>query len=164
MSAIQTFAGAVAGNKSRTKNQIRKARRTSGALADNASVQGQLLIAKTLTQGALSTAREEIGIERDYVASADSSAGKLLRAGQSGGQLVGVMLTITIAAAVGFIGTKVTSEIDDSIDTTAGSNYDNASNSISSGFADAMGLSDIVFLVLMFSVIMGVLLAFRQRR
>lgn len=189
---------------------------------------------------------------------------RVIRVGQSSTQLVGVMLTIVIAAAVGFVGTKVTSEIDQSSDfdtadaqtvtnesytanfsdthvrpvnaendpaleddddvfgdfednevvyrtsdgeaqLTEGTDYDwfahngtvklynttatqgsdsdpngtyavtynytdqpteygNTSESISGGFTDAMGLTDIIFLILMFGVIMGVLLAFRGRR
>lgn len=122
------------------------------------------LVAQTLTLGARESARRELETEKEYVAGADSKVGTVLRASQSGSQLVGVMLTIVIAAAVGFVGTKVTSEIDASIETTAGSKYDNASNSIGEGFADAMGLTDIVFLVLMFTVIIGALLAFRGAR
>ena len=89
--------------------------------------------------------------------------GKVLRTGQTGDRLIGVMLVIVIAAAIGFVGVDVTSEIDDSIDVTAGSNFDDAKSNISGGFTDAMGLTDIVFIVLMFSVILSALLAFRVR-
>lgn len=40
-------------------------------------------------------------------------------------------------------------------------NFGDAKNNLSGGYASAMGLSDIAFLVLMFSVILGALLAFR---
>jgi hypothetical protein len=116
------------------------------------------------TDGAAGTARAEIAREREYVNGAESTFGRVLRAGQSGGNLVGVMLTITIAAAVGFVGTVVISELDDSIETSNGTHYDNASDDIASGFSDAMGLSDIVFLVLMFGVVLAALLGFRGRR
>lgn len=88
---------------------------------------------------------------------------RVLRTGQTGDRLVSVMLVIVIAAAIGLIGTDVTEEIDSSISVTAGSNFDDAANNISSGYASAMGLTDIVFIVLMFSVILGALLAFRAR-
>jgi len=80
------------------------------------------------------------------------------QAGQTAGdQLVNVMLVITVAAAIGFVGTKVISEIDSSISVTQGSDFDHAIDNISGGYADAMGLSDIVFIVLMFGVILVVL-------
>lgn len=179
------------------------------------------------------------------------------RAGQSGDQLVNVLLVIVIAVAIGFIGVDVNEEIDSSTDvgdldgedvtvrnettdtivfngsrgTTSQSFYqvndewraasfdddevafnnsdaeltedtdytwftgngtfrfentsaiDNntkanvtynytetrndfslANDNLSGGFADAMGLVDIVFIVLLFGVILSVLLAFRMRR
>lgn len=122
------------------------------------------LVAQTKVKGPLQTLKDEVSRDKRHVGRASSTAGKLLRAGQSGSQLVGVMLTITLAAAIGFVGTKVTAEIDESIDTQAGSNYAQAEDNISAGFADAMGLTDIVFLVLMFGVILGALLAFRSQR
>lgn len=153
---------------SRTETVQKAARRKASAGATELTD----LVARAVIQGARPTAREEIERDRKWVADADSTAQKMLRAGQSGGQLVGVMLTITIAAAIGFVGIKINSSVEDSItdkdlqntDDVNQSVYENASESISGGFSDAMGLSDIVFLVLMFSVIMGVLLAFRARR
>lgn len=121
------------------------------------------IAADTTVQGPTATARQEVQKEREFISGANTRLGKLMRAGQTSGQLVAVMLTITVAAAIGFVGTKVISEMDSSIDTTDGTVYDNASTSISQGFADAMGLTDIVFLVLMFGVILGALLAFRSR-
>lgn len=168
--AMQTAAGKVAGAMTGepTRNEIRKQRRRAGDAAGQFARDGftefNRLQAAVKTFGALSTAKKEIGKDAEYVAEADGALATVARAGQTGGQLVGVMLTITLAAAIGFVGTKVISEIDGSIDTTDGTNYDNASDSIGGGFADAMGLTDIVFLVLMFSVILGALLAFRGQR
>jgi len=124
-----------------------------------------------MRKGAVETTKQEIQRERDFIADANTRLGTVLRAGQTSGQLVAVMLTITVAAAIGFVGTKVISELDSSItdknlsDTDAANQtvYENASESVGSGFADAMGLTDIVFLVLMFGVILGALLAFRGR-
>ena len=135
-----------------------------GSLMAGGFSEFQRLYTKTQFEGAAWTAKDELKKDAEYVTDADSTLGTIMRAGQSGGQLVGVMLTITLAAAIGFVGTKVTSEIDSSIDTKQGTAYDNASNSIGNGFADAMGLTDIVFLVLMFGVILGALLAFRGQR
>jgi len=122
--------------------------------------------------GVLETAREEISTERDYVAGADSPASTMLRAGQSGGQLVAVMITIVIAAAIGFVGTSVIATLQGSvterdiseIDPQNRTIYENTSDSIGGGFTDAMALTDVVFLVLMASVVLGALLAFRGAR
>jgi len=141
-------------------NMARSAAQTIGKRGAREAMK---LYARSQTRGAAQVAREELEHDKAQIADADGLGATMLQAGQSGSELVGVMLTITIAAAVGFVGTKVTSEIDSSIDTTDGTNYDNASDSISQGFADAMGLTDIVFLVLMFTVIIGALLAFRSR-
>lgn len=139
------------------------ARSAASTIGKRGAREAMKLYARTRTRGVGQVAREELEHDKEQIADADGLGATMLQAGQSGSELVGVMLTITIAAAVGFVGTKVTSEIDSSIDTTDGTNYDNASDSISQGFADAMGLTDIVFLVLMFTVIIGALLAFRSR-
>jgi len=95
---------------------------------------------------------------------------KYARGQLGGGRLVRVMLVIVIAAAVGYIGVKLNSELQNSIngdltsiDAGNQTRYENASESIAEGFADAMGLTDIVFIVLMFGVILGVLMVFRAR-
>lgn len=135
----------------------------SDFLADGAKEAGRLQM-DTEEKGAVQTAKDELEAEKAHVNGAESTLGKLMRAGQSGTNLVGVMLTITLAAAVGFVGTVVISELDSSINIEAGTEYQNASDSIAGGFADAMGLSDIVFLVLMFGVVLAALLGFRGRR
>jgi hypothetical protein len=169
-STLTATAGNVVGKMTPepTRNQIRKQRRRAGDAAQGFATDGfsefNRLQAMVQTYGALTTAKKELEKDKEYVEEADGTLRTLARAGQTGGQLVGVMLTITLAAAIGFVGTKVISEIDGSIDTTEGTNYDNASDSIGGGFADAMGLTDIVFLVLMFSVILAALLAFRGQR
>ncbi|MFW5956750.1 MAG: hypothetical protein ACOCQY_05040 [Halorhabdus sp.] len=122
--------------------------------------------------GVLDTARQELATEREYVSGADSTASTMLRAGQSGGQLVAVMITIVIAAAVGFVGTTVIASLEDSvtdenvseIDPENRTIYENTTHEIGGGFADAMSLTDVVFLVLMASVVLGALLAFRGAR
>lgn len=179
---------------------------------------------------------------------------RVLRVGQTspGDNLINIMLVIVIAAAVGFVGTDVTEELDENAEVglegddftvtnesftvnfstttadnfnytvnkegdaasfdddevvrnatdatvTEGTDYEwftsngtlrifntsawttgdggnityngtdrstdfgDAKNNLSSGYADAMSLTDIVFLVLMFSVILGALLVFRVR-
>lgn len=155
-----------------TRNELRRRRRQAGRLARGGALEFATLLQKTQSQGVVETAGEELEREQKYVADADGALQTLARAGQTGGQLVGVMLTITLAAAIGFVGVKVNSEVEDSItdkdlSSTNAENqtiYENTSESISGGFTDAMGLTDIVFLVLMFSVVLGALLAFRSAR
>lgn len=91
--------------------------------------------------------------------------GRRRERGQStGDQLVGVMLVIVIAAAIGFIGTDVNADINDSISVAGNSAFSDAQDNLSTGYADAMGLTDVVFIVLLFSVILAALLAFRGGR
>ncbi len=130
------------------------------------------LVNSVQDDGVLDTARQELATEREYVGGADSAGATMLRAGQSGGQLVAVMITIVIAAAVGFIGTTVIASLESSvseediseIDPQNRTVYENATSDIGGGFADAMELTDVVFLVLMASVVLGALLAFRGAR
>jgi len=133
-------------------------------MAMQSQLEWKRLRANVDAQGVRETAREELQTEKEYFADRDDGMGAaMLRAGQTGGRLVSVMITIVIAAAVGFVGTTVISSIDESIDAPDDSEYANASDSIGEGFADAMGLTDVVFLVLMASVVLGALLAFRAR-
>lgn len=87
----------------------------------------------------------------------------VVRSGQMGGvNLVGVMFAIILASAVGMVGVKVISAIDQSMSFKANSTYANASNHIAGGFAQAMSLTNIVFLVLMFVVVIGALFLARH--
>lgn len=72
-------------------------------------------------------------------------------------RLVPAILVIVVAAVVAFIGVDVISEVDDSIEVTTGSDFDNSTNSVSSGFTSAMDLIEVVFIVIMASVILAVL-------
>ncbi|MUV59782.1 hypothetical protein [Halobacterium sp. CBA1126] len=96
---------------------------------------------------------------------------QLASSSQVGGvNLIGVMFAIIMAAAIGMIGTTVISSISNSVtdrdlSSVAAENqtvYENASESIGTGFANAMGLTDIVFLVLMFVVVIGALFLARR--
>ncbi|GAA0305736.1 hypothetical protein [Halarchaeum salinum] len=96
---------------------------------------------------------------------------ELAASSQVGGvNLIGVMFAIIMAAAIGMIGTTVISSISQSVtsrdlESVSAANqtvYENASESIGTGFANAMGLTDIVFLVLMFVVVIGALFLARR--
>lgn len=100
----------------------------------------------------------------DEVTHDEYSDNLMVRAGQGGGDIVNVMLVIVIASVVGFVGIKATSETDQSIDVANDSEYQNASDSITSGFTSAMDLTEVVFIVLMLGVIIISLVGLRGRR
>ncbi|PSQ93560.1 MAG: hypothetical protein BRD52_00985 [Bacteroidetes bacterium SW_4_67_19] len=87
--------------------------------------------------------------------------GLLVRAGQSV-DLVGVMLTITVAAVVGYVGLSVMSTTEDTADFTSGSAFDNASTSLTSGIESAFSLAEVVFIVLLLGVIITILVTLRR--
>ncbi|GAA0305724.1 hypothetical protein [Halarchaeum salinum] len=125
--------------------------------------EGKRIAASAGALGMRSTVRHEARARGVDVAADDGVTATLVAAGQVGGvNLIGVMFAIIMAAAIGMVGTTVISSIDQSIDTPEGSKYQNASDSIASGFANAMGLTDIVFLVLMFVVVIGALFLARR--
>jgi len=97
---------------------------------------------------------------------------RLLAAGQRGNDIVNVMLVIVIAATVGYVGIKATSETRGStfdtnpttIDAGNRTAFENASTSLTGGFAGAMDLTEVVFIVLMLGIIITVLVGLRGRR
>jgi len=105
-----------------------------------------------------------IGKERDVFTHDEYSDSLLRAAGQRGSDVVNVMLVIVIASVVGYVGIKATSETEDSIDVADGTQFDNSSDSITSGFAGAMDLTEVVFIVLMLGVIITVLVGLRGQR
>lgn len=107
--------------------------------------------------------REFISREMDRFTHDSYSDSRLRAAGQRGSDVVNVMLVIVIASVVGYVGIKATSETEDSIEVTAGTEFDNASNSITSGFSSAMDLTEVVFIVLMLGIIIAVLVGLRAR-
>lgn len=112
-------------------------------------------------QGFADWSRSEVAAAH---AQTDYSDNMLVRAGQLGDNLVNVMLVIVIAGVIGYVGIKVTSETEDSIDVTANSAFDNASNSLTQGLETSFGLVEVVFIVLMLAIIVGALVVLRGRR
>ncbi|MUV59781.1 hypothetical protein [Halobacterium sp. CBA1126] len=136
-----------------------------GALSrvSEAAGEAKRIAASAGALGVRSTVRHEARQRGVAVTSEDGVTDTLVAASQVGGvNLIGVMFAIIMAAAIGMVGTTVISSIDQSIDQPEGSKYQNASDSIASGFANAMGLTDIVFLVLMFVVVIGALFLARR--
>jgi hypothetical protein len=93
----------------------------------------------------------------------DGAVQTLKYAGQMGGDLVGVVLSITIAAVIGYVGLSVLSSTENSTDFEQDSNFDNASNELSGGIESAFSLMDVVFIALMLGIIVSALLFLRQR-
>jgi len=93
--------------------------------------------------------------------SPDPEAGVVKRAGQQGG-LVGTVLGITIAAVVAYVGITVMSKTESTAEYNDGSAFDNASGSVTSGVEGAMGLLEVVFIVLLLSLIVGALVGLRR--
>jgi len=94
------------------------------------------------------------------VRSADEG-GLMARAGQSA-DLVGVMLTVTVAAVIGYIGLQVMSTTEQSSEFQQGSEFDNASQSLTAGVESAFSLAEVVFIVLLLGVIITVLVTLRR--
>lgn len=94
----------------------------------------------------------------------DYSDNRLVRAGQLGDNLVNVMLVIVIAGVIGYVGIKVTSETEDSIEVGDNTAFDNASSSLTGGLETSFGLVEVVFIVLMLAIIVGALVVLRGRR
>jgi hypothetical protein len=93
--------------------------------------------------------------------SPEADAGMVKRAGQQGG-LVGTVLGITIAAVVAYVGISVMSKTEETTDYSDGSAFDNASDSVTSGVESGMSLLEVVFIVLLLSLIVGALVGLRR--
>lgn len=98
----------------------------------------------------------ETEVERD----SDTLVGK---AGQDI-NLVGVMLTVGIAAVVGYAVIFASSETEDAIEVTANSGFDNASTSLTSGLESAFSLVEVAFIALILVVVIGAFLLLQARR
>jgi hypothetical protein len=110
----------------------------------------------------------EFGAAKDHILgyarsnySPDEDAGIIKSAGQQGG-LVGTVLGITIAAVVAYVGITVMSKTEETGDYTEGSSFDNASESVTQGVESGMSLLEVVFIVLLLSLIVGALVGLRR--
>jgi len=93
--------------------------------------------------------------------------GLMARAGQSA-DIVGVMITITIAAVIGYIGLQVASTtensagFDTSKDPANRTAFENSSQNLTAGLESAFSLAEVVFIVLLLGVIIAVLVTLRR--
>lgn len=122
-------------------------------------------LARVATRGVRGYARRELQ-ERPR------SSNPALRAGQTTGDIVSIILVIVVAAVIGYVGVKVGSTTEDSITDTDLANtnaenqtqFENSTESVTSGFASSMDLVEVVFIVLMLSAVIAVLVGLRGRR
>lgn len=115
---------------------------------------GQTTESTEVLPGAKNLARSEVKQDADTM---------IGRAGQDV-NLVGVMLTIGIAAVVGYAVIFASSETESSIDVTANSGFDNASTSLTSGLESAFSLVEVAFIALILVVVIGAFLLLQARR
>lgn len=78
--------------------------------------------------------------------------------------LVGLAIAMVIVAVVFYVGLVVMSQTEQSAELDNDSEFQNASESLTSGIADAYSLSGILFLVLILTGVVGLLLGLRGRR
>jgi hypothetical protein len=117
----------------------------------------------------------QFGAAKDHIMSyarsqyaADEDAGTIRRAGQQGG-LVGTVLGITIAAVVAYVGLQVANKTRDAggisgegVDAGNQTAFQNSSESLTSGLESGMSLLEVVFIVLLLSLIVGALVGLRR--
>lgn len=93
---------------------------------------------------------------------------RIARLGQNV-DVVGVLLTIVVAAVVGYVGLIVGSETEDATDfdtsQDAGNQteFENASESLTGGIETSFSLVEVVFITLMLALIIGTLVGLRRR-
>lgn len=92
----------------------------------------------------------------------DWGDGPVAKVGQSV-DVVGVMLTIVVAAVVGYVGLVVMSDTEDTTSFTSNSAFDNASTNLTSGVETSFSLIEVVFITLMLALIIGTLVGLRRR-
>jgi hypothetical protein len=122
-------------------------------------------LAEMVRQGASLKARGLRGhVSHELTAwrSIDRSDNAVVRAGQMGRDVVGAVLTITLAAVIGYVGLVIMSDTEDAAEFTNNSNFDNASGDLTGGIETSFGLLEVVFLVIMLVVIIGALVQVRR--
>jgi len=93
----------------------------------------------------------------------EPAEGRLARAGQNV-DLVGLAIALVVVGVVMYVGLNVMSTTEQSTELDSGSEFQNASEDLTSGIADAYSLSGILFLVLILTGVVGLLLGLRGRR
>jgi hypothetical protein len=89
-------------------------------------------------------------------------ASSLARAGQNV-DIVGAAITLVVVAVVSYVGLQAISSTEDATSLDSGSTLSNASDSLDTGVESAFGLMEVVFIVLLLSVIIALLIGLRMR-
>jgi hypothetical protein len=89
--------------------------------------------------------------------------GVIARAGQNV-DLVGLAIALVVVGVVMYVGLNVMSTTEQSTELDNNSEFNNASQDLTGGIADAYSLSGILFLVLILTGVVGLLLGLRARR
>jgi len=98
------------------------------------------------------------GVARDrWAPDYDPTAGPLRKAGQTG-----TIISVVVIGVVALVGILIFSQIQQALPDTADSELQNASDSIVSGFGNAMELVPIVLLVLVAALVIGVVQRMRM--
>jgi hypothetical protein len=124
------------------------------------AIQSQL-DATGLQQDGLEYAVEEAKREVDYDEEQATTA-RTLVAGQDR-DLIGTMLTVIIAAVIGFAGLVVMSRTESTTSFESNSAFDNSSQSLSGGVETFFSMVEVVFIAIVLSLIIGALLFLRRR-
>jgi hypothetical protein len=77
--------------------------------------------------------------------------------------LIGTMLTVIIAAVIGFAGLVVMSRTESTTSFESNSAFDNSSQSLSGGVETFFSMVEVVFIAIVLSLIIGALLFLRRR-
>jgi hypothetical protein len=102
-------------------------------------------------------AKREVGYESDRETTVRS-----LAAGQDR-DLVGVMLTVIVAAVIGYAGLVVMSRTENTAEFDSNSEFQNSSNSLSGGIETFFSMVEVVFIAIVLGLIIGALLFLRRR-
>lgn len=104
---------------------------------------------------------EEAKREVDYDDELDTTARSMV-AGQDR-DLVGVMLTVIVAAVIGYAGLVVMSRTENTAEFDSNSEFQNSSNSLSGGIETFFSMVEVVFIAIVLGLIIGALLFLRRR-
>ena len=93
----------------------------------------------------------------------DDDGGRVAKFGQNV-DLVGLAIALVVVGVVMYVGLNVMSTTEQSTQLDNNSEFNNASQDLTGGIADAYSLSGILFLVLILTGVVGLLLGLRGRR
>jgi hypothetical protein len=130
-------------------------------VVENTQVNTQRALENIQTADSIPEYLEQTKETAKDMADYDPDATGLARAGQSV-DIVGTVLALIVVGVISYVGLMVMSETQSSTELESGSEFNNASGDLTSGVATAFGLMEVVFIVLLLSVIIGVLVGLRR--